>query len=521
MSEGAKRGVVSLVGAGPGDPGLITIAGVARLAEADVVVYDRLANPVLLAHARAGAELIYVGKTPDRHTLSQEEINALLVEKARAGLRVVRLKGGDPFVFGRGGEEAQALVAAGVPLEVVPGVTSAVAAPAYAGIPITHRGLASSFAVVTGHEDPSKPDSSIDWARLATGVDTLVFLMGAERLDEIAARLIEHGRDPRTPAAVIEWGTMPRQRVAAGRLSTIAAEVSAQGITSPAVTVVGDVAALRGDLRWFDNRPLSGVRVLVTRTREQASELSRALAAQGAEPVELPTIDIQATFDPREVVAMLRELGTAAFDWVIFTSANAVSIFMAQAATSGFDARIFGRARIAAIGPGTAQALARHGLRADLVPARYVAEALLEDLTPRVIRGERVLLPRAEGARDVLVNGLERAGAVVREVCLYRAVTPPEPRLEGLRRLRAGDIDVVAVASSSSVRGLVDLLRSTARDDAGDALAPLRRCSIVAIGPVTAAEVREQGLEVAAEAEEHTIEGLVRAVAECAAVSAR
>ena len=521
MSARVTPGFVSLVGAGPGDPGLITVAGVACLAEADVVVYDRLANPELLRHVKNGAELIYAGKTPDRHTLTQDEINALLVAKARLGLRVVRLKGGDPFVFGRGGEEGQALVAAGVPFEVVPGVTSAVAAPAYAGIPITHRGLASSFAVVTGHEDPSKTDSSIDWARLATGVDTLVFLMGTERLEEIVGRLIEHGRDAATPAAVIEWGTLPRQRVAAGTLATIADAVRAQGIASPAVTVVGEVASLRGELRWFDNRPLAGLRVLVTRTREQASELSRALAAQGAEPVELPTIEIEQTFDAGEVEAAMRDLRTAAFGWMVFTSANAVSIFMARVSDAGLDARVFGRTRIAAIGPGTADALERHGLRADLVPERYVAEGLLEAMAPRVMRGERVLLPRAEGARDVLVSGLEARGAAVRELRLYRAVTPAEPRLEGLRRLRAGEIDVVAVASSSSVRGLVELLRGTAApDDGGDPLAPLRACRIAAIGPVTAAAVREHGLEVAAEAEQHTIEGLVRAVEDCVSVRA-
>jgi len=528
----AARGFVSLVGAGPGDPDLITVGGAARLAEAEVVVYDRLANPALLSHARAGAELIYVGKLPDRHTLTQDEINALLVEQGLAGRRVVRLKGGDPFVFGRGGEEAEALIAAGVAFEVVPGVTSAIAAAAYAGIPVTHRTLASSFAVVTGHEDPSKDVSSIDWAHLATGVDTLVFLMGTARLGEIARRLIEHGRPADTPVAVIEWGTLPRQRTATGTLETIAAVVRAEGIEHPAVTVVGDVAALRGHLRWFDTRPLFGKRVLVTRTRQQASELCRALAAQGAEPVELPTLEIVPSFDRGELTDAIAHLQSSAFAWVVFTSANGVDLFIGHLRDAGLDARAFARSRIAAIGPGTAEALARAGLRADLVPEKFVAEGLLDAFASRVVLGQRVLLPRAEGAREVLVDGLEEMGAHVHELTLYRAAVPSQPDAEGLRRLREGEIDVVTFASSSSVRNLVEMLGETANSkqqtakgpggaesreqraegDAGDALAPLRRVVIAAIGPVTAAAVREAGLEPGVVAERYSIEGLVEAL---------
>jgi len=499
-----RPALVSLVGAGPGDPSLITIGGAARLAEADVIVYDRLANPALLAHARAGAERIYAGKEPDRHALTQEQINALLVEHGLAGRRVVRLKGGDPFVFGRGGEEAEALAAAGVPFEVIPGVTSAIAAPAYAGIPVTHRGLASSFAVVTAHEDPAKDASSIDWARLAMGVDTLVFLMGVERLPQIAARLIEHGRAASTPVAVIEWGTLPRQRVVAGTLENIAAAVRDAGVGAPAVTVVGEVVRLRDGLRWFDTRPLFGVRVLVTRTRDQASELSRALAAQGAEPVELPTIDIVASYDARAVASAIEDLRTSAYAWVIFTSGNAITEFLAHMRAAELDTRGFGRAQIAVVGPGTERALASHGLRADAVPAEYVAEGLLDVLTSRVMRGQRVLLPRAEGARPLIVDGLEARGARVDDLTLYRSDVPSSPDAEGLRRLRAGEIDVVTFASSSAVRNLVEML--------GGDIAPLRKTLIAAIGPITAQAVRDAGLDVGVTAEEYSIDGLVAAL---------
>lgn len=505
-----RPALVSLVGAGPGDPSLITVGGVARLAEAEVVVYDRLANPALLAHAPADAELIYAGKMPDRHALSQDQINAVLVEKGQAGLRVVRLKGGDPFVFGRGGEEAEALIAAGVPFEIIPGVTSSIAAPAYAGIPVTHRGVASSFAVITGHEDPSKDETSIDWAHLSTGVDTLVFLMGVGRLAEIARRLIEHGRAPSTPAAVIEWGTLPRQRVVSGTLETIAAAVSAAGVGSPAVTVVGDVVRLRDGLRWFDARPLFGKRVLVTRTRQQASALSRALAAQGAEPVELPTIEIVPSYDGRDLASAIAHLRTSAYGWTVFTSANAVALFMRHLRDAGLDARAFGRTQLAAIGPGTADALASHGLQADIptgriaVPQRFVAEGLLEAMSARAMRGQRVLLPRAEGAREVLVDGLEALGAHVHELTLYRAAVPSQPDAEGLRRLRAGEIDIATFASSSAVRNLVEML--------GGDVSPLRGVLIAAIGPVTAEAVRDAGLDVGMTAEQYSIDGLVAAL---------
>jgi uroporphyrinogen III methyltransferase/synthase len=506
MAEKGKPGTVILAGAGPGDPGLITVAAAEALARADVVVYDRLVHPRLLDLAPR-AERVYAGKGPEQHTMSQDEINALLIERARAGQTVVRLKGGDPFVFGRGGEEARALADAGVPFEVVPGVSSAIAAPAYAGIPVTQRGVASSVAFVTGHEDPAKDEQDVDWERLAGAVDTLVLLMGIGQLARIAGRLTAAGRDPATPAAVIEWGTLPRQRTVTGTLGDIVAKVEEAGLGPPAVAVVGEVVRLREALRWFDTRPLFGLRVLVTRTREQASELSRALAAQGAEPVELPAITITPRYDAERLAVAAAALAEGVYDWLLFTSANAVEIFFDFLWRAGDDARAV-RARAGAIGPGTAAALERRGIRADLAPeASYTAEGLLAALEGREMNGKHVLLPRAEGARELLVEELTQRGATVDEITLYVAVPADDIDMEGLRRLRAGEIDVATFASSSSVRALAALL--------GGDLEPLRRCRVACIGPVTARTAEEVlGRPPDVVAQEHTIAGLVRALVE-------
>lgn len=504
----ADAGHVSLVGAGPGDPGLITVAGAEALGRAEVVVYDRLVNARLLDLAPAGAERVFAGKGPSQHTMTQDEINALLIDRARAGRRVVRLKGGDPFVFGRGGEEAEALARAGIPFDVVPGVSSAVAAPAYAGIPVTHRGVASSVAFVTGHEDPAKLDEAVDWARLATAVDTLVLLMGVGQLPQIVERLLAAGRDAATPAAVIEWGTLPRQRTIEGTLGDIVGKTREAGIGAPAVGVVGEVVRLRKALRWFDARPLFGLRVLVTRTREQASELSRALAAAGAEAVELPSIQITRRYDEAQLTKAIEALRDGAYRWLLFTSANAAEIFFDALWARGLDARAV-RARLGAIGPATAEALRARGLRVDVTAAReaYTAEGLLAALEREEMSGARVLLPRAEGARELLVEALAERGAAVDEVTLYVAAVPEGAEPEGLRRLRAGEIDVATFASSSSVRNLVTML--------GGDVEPLRRCRIACIGPVTArtaAELLGRAPDVVAE--EHTIAGLVRALVE-------
>ena len=428
------------------------------------------------------------------------------MRKGREGKRVVRLKGGDPFVFGRGGEEAEALAAAGVPFEVVPGVSSAIAAAAYAGIPVTHRAMASSFAVVTGHEDAGKHETKIDWPKLATTVDTLIFLMGTAQLEEIAGRLMAHGRAADTPAAVIEWGTLPRQRTVSGTLATIGEKAQTARIEAPAITVVGEVARLRDELRWFDKRPLFGRSVLVTRTRRQSSQLSRALRAVGAEAVELPTIEIIPKADPDEVERCIAALRSSAYSWVVFTSAHGVGEFFRHLDATSLDARAFGRAQIAAIGSGTADALAAHGVRADVVPEQYVAEGLLNALARRVVHGQRVLLPRAEESRRVLVEGLEAMGAYVDELILYVAHVPKERDAEGLRRLRDGEIDVVTFASSSAVRNLIEMLDGDVRW--------LRGPLIAAIGPITAQTVRDVGLDAAIVPATHTIEALVEAVVE-------
>jgi uroporphyrinogen III methyltransferase/synthase len=502
----SRTGHVWLVGAGPGDPGLITVAGARALATAEVIVYDRLANPRLLDLALSDAERIFAGKGPEQHTMSQGDINALLVERARAGQRVVRLKGGDPFVFGRGGEEAEALAAAGISFDIVPGVSSAIAAAAYAGIPVTHRGVAASVAFVTGHEDPTKNDEDVDWERLTTAVDTLVLMMGIGQLPEIVRRLIDAGRDPATPVAVIEWATLPRQRTVVATLADVVANVQREGIRPPAVAVVGEAVRLRATLRWFDTKPLFGLRVLVTRTREQASELAPALAAEGAEPVELPAIDIVPRFDEAGLHSAVGALANGDYAWVVFTSANAVEIFFEQLWATGRDARDV-RASLAAIGPATAAALAQRGLRVDVTPDAYTAEGLLDAFAQQDVRGQHILLPRAEGARDVFIEGLRERGAEVDELTLYVAEVPRNSDAEGLRRLRAGEIDVATFASSSSVRNLVAML--------GDDIEALRRCRIACIGPITARTVEELlGRAPDMVAAEHTITGLVRVLVE-------
>ncbi len=499
-----SNGFVSLVGAGPGDPGLLTVAGRDRLERAEVVVYDRLANPALLSLAPADAEMIFAGKSPARQALTQTQINQTLVEKGLQGKRVVRLKGGDPFVFGRGGEEALALVAAGVPFEVIPGVTSAVAAPAYAGVPVTHRGLASSFAVVTGHEDDDKESASVHWRNLATAVDTIVILMGGAALAGVAAALIDGGRDPSTPAISIEWGTTTRQRSARAQLSEIAAAVREAGLGTPLLTVVGKVAALREQIGWFEQRPLFGKRVLVTRTRQQASSLAELLRDEGAEPVELATLDLAAVADDEELEAMSRRLEQGAYGWCIFTSTNAIDTVLAYFERTGRDVRAFGRSCLAALGSATANALRSHGLRADLIAADFSSQGMVQSLQGIDLHAARVLLPRAAGGSASLVSGLEDLGALVDEVVLYEARPPAEPDAETLALVRSGAIDVATFASSSSIRNLASLL--------GGDLSPLHDAVIACIGPVTAATARDLGLRVDVEPEEHTIPALVAAL---------
>jgi len=499
----AKEGFVHLVGAGPGDPGLITVKAVERLRRAEVVIYDYLANDSLLDMAPPEAERIYVGKKAGAHDMSQEEINRLLVEKGRVSV-VVRLKGGDPFIFGRGGEEALALKEAGIPFEVVPGVTSAIAVPAYAGIPLTHRDLTSSVAFVTGHEVPGKDTSAIHWDRLATGVGTIVFLMGVRHLDHIASQLMTCGRAPETPVAVIRWGTTPEQQTVTGTLATIGDIAATVGISPPAIIVVGEVAALRQELNWFEGRPLFGKTILVTRAREQASDFRVLLEGRGARCLEFPTIQVASPASWEALDNALRDLER--YDWVIFTSVNGVRFVFKRLEALGKDVRALRGLRLAAIGPKTARALQERGLRLNLVPSEYRAEAVIEALGEAEIRGRRFLLPRAARAREVLPEKLAEMGGKVDVVPAYETVRPTERADEVRRLLRGGAIHCITFTSSSTVENFVAMV-------GGDDLPSLVGQTVVAcIGPITADTAREHGLHVEITPGEYTIEALTAAL---------
>ncbi|HEX3362307.1 MAG TPA: uroporphyrinogen-III C-methyltransferase [Solirubrobacterales bacterium] len=493
----ARAGVVYLVGAGPGDPGLMTRRSLELIADADSIYYDRLIPTGALDGAREDAELIYVGKQPGVPSVPQEEIGERLIEAAKAGRSVVRLKGGDPFVFGRGGEEGEALRAAGVEFEVVPGVTAGVAATAYAGIPVTHRDDASAVAFVTGHEDPEKAETALDWPALAAFPGTLVFYMGVKRLGENAASLIEGGRDPEQPAAAIERGTWPGQRTVTATLGTIAASVEREAIKAPALIVIGDVAARREDLHWLERRPLHGRTVVVTRARAQASGLAKTLRGLGAEVVELPAIRIEPLTRAEEARAAAKRIGD--YDVICLTSPNGVKLLFEAIAEAGLDARALAGATVAAIGPGTARALAAQGIVADVVPERFVAEALVEVLEDVEVEGKRVLVARAAEARDVLPDALRERGADVDVVALYETVreAPDEKEI-----VAAQAADYVTFTSSSTVKNLTAAL--------GDRFPAAAR--IVSIGPVTSETVREAGLEVAVEAGRHDVDGLLDAL---------
>lgn len=504
MRSDKKTGTVFLVGAGPGDPGLITVKGLDCIARADVIVYDYLASPALLAHANPDAEMIYVGKKGGDHTLPQDGINALIVEKARQGHTVARLKGGDPFIFGRGGEEAEVLIAAGIPFEVVPGVTAAIGASAYAGIPLTHRDYTSDVAFVTGHEDPTKAESSIDWRALATGIGTLVFFMGVKNLPTIAASLVANGRPADTPVAVIRWGTTARQRTVTGTLATIVDETRKAGIKAPAIIIVGGVVNLRKTMRWFENRPLAGRRIVVTRAREQASDLVRKLAEYGAECIQCPTIQV---VPPPDWTGLDRSIAAVdQYDWIVFTSVNGVDFFFRRLFDKGLDVRALGHLKTATIGPATAERLRARGLKSDIIPQSYRAESVVEAFAAVPVKGRRILLPRAREARSVLPVELTRMGATVDEVTAYETRHVDDGATELTARLEAGTIDMVTFTSSSTVKNFCRLLPP---DRIHRLMADV---TVASIGPITSQTAREMGLSVNLEAAAYTIDGLVQAI---------
>ncbi|MCE5265218.1 MAG: uroporphyrinogen-III C-methyltransferase [Deltaproteobacteria bacterium] len=496
------KGKVYIIGAGPGDPGLITLRGAAAIREADVVIYDHLAAPEILGHARENVRLIYAGKQGGDHTLSQDEINRRLVEEAGAGAVVARLKGGDPFVFGRGGEEAEVLRAAGIPFEIVPGVTSAIAVPAYAGIPLTHRNHTSTVAFVTGHEDPTKGATDIDWSALAR-IGTCVFLMGVKNLPIIAENLIRSGREAATPAALVRRGTTPDQATLTGTLGDIAQKATKSRFAPPAVLVVGGVVGLRDTLNWFETKPLFGRGVVITRPEAQAEEFAELLRAAGARVIPFPVIRIAEPQSWGPLDSALERI--EAYRWIVFTSANGVGSFFRHLPEKGRDIRDLKGIRIATIGPATAQAVRALGIRVDLVPEEFVSEGVVRAFGREDLRGCRVLLPRAEQARDVIPEGLEKLGARVDVVAVYRTLRSERDAAELLPLFAAGEVDVIAFTSPSTVTNFLGIMGP------GFHLPPKVR--IACIGPVTAAAAEKAGLTVDILQERYTVPELVDAIA--------
>lgn len=491
-------GKVYLVGAGPGDPGLLTCKGRAILERCDVVVYDRLANPCLLDLAPAHAERIYVGKGPGNHAMTQEEINACLVEQGLAGKQVCRLKGGDPFVFGRGGEEALDCIAAGIPWEVVPGISSSIAAPAYAGIPVTHRNVATSFAVITGHENPDKPDTQVDWSGIANAADTLIFLMGVGNLPEICRNLVDEGRDPATPVALVRWGTRPEQRSLRGTLADIVAKVEAAGFKPPAVTVVGEVVNLQSELAWFETRPLHGKAVVVTRSRTQSSDLRDLLEDLGAEVIEFPVIAIQ----PRDIAAEAKAIvedGLSA-DWVVFTSTNAVDVLCDALWAAGGDSRALAGARLGAVGKATAKAMEARGLRADFVPSSFSAAGFVNEFPAAA--GSRILFPCGSKASSTVRDELTAKGCVVTVMPIYDTVIDGADADQVKARLAKGEVAAITFTSSSTAENFRELLPD----------ADLSGLVTVSIGPQTTATMQRLGIPPTAEADVSTLAGVVEAL---------
>ncbi|MBW4056575.1 MAG: uroporphyrinogen-III C-methyltransferase [Proteobacteria bacterium] len=499
-----NNGIVYLVGAGPGDPSLITVRGVECLRRAEVVVYDYLANEQLLCHAPGTAERIYAGKVGGRHNQGQDEINNLLVAKAGAGKIVVRLKGGDPFVFGRGGEECEALRDAGIPFEVVPGVTAAIGASAYSGIPLTHRDITASVAFVTGQEGKDKFESNIDWDRLSLGGGTVVFYMGITTLRRNMQRLIEHGRAAETPVALVRWATTACQQVLVGTLADIADRAEESGFKPPAITIVGEVVSLREKLQWYDTRPLCGKKILVTRAAEQAGEFSAKLAARGASVLECPTIRLVEPESWQLLDLAIRELPE--YDWLILTSANAVRYFFQRLDMLGLDARAVAGCRVCVVGPKTADEMRSYGVKADLIPTDYKAEGVVKEFSRLDMQGSRVLFPRADKARDIIPQELKRLGAHVDSPVAYRNIFPDRLPPETLFALEKRSVDCITFTSSSTVQNLAAMLGEELMHDM------LKGVAVASIGPITSKTCRDLGLKVDIEPQSYTMDALVAAL---------
>jgi len=499
-----NRGKVYLIGAGPGDPGLLTIKGMECIQKADVVVYDYLAAPVFLKYAKPSAEIIYVGKQGGDHTLTQDKISQLLADKGKEGKIVARLKGGDPFIFGRGGEEAEVLIDQGVEFEIVPGVTSAIAAPAYAGIPLTHREHTSSVSLITGHEDPLKQESSIKWDSLAASGSTLVFLMGVKNLPSITENLIKNGKAKETPVALVRWGTTTLQETVTGTLETIVEEVKKANLKPPAVIVVGSVVNLRKKMNWFESRPLFGKTIVVTRARVQASELTDRLSDLGARCIEIPTIRVIPPENPEPLMTAVQNL--AEYDWVVFTSVNGVKSFFGAMETQNKDVRVLGHLKFACIGPATKAELATHGIVSDILPETYRAESVVEAFSQVDIKGKQILLPRAKEARTILPKELKKMGAHIIEVTAYETIAEEAELANLTRMLDQGEVDMVTFTSSSTVKNFMAMLRK------GNLLKSGMEIPAACIGPITADTAVSLGINPRIIAAEYTINGLVDAI---------
>lgn len=505
------KGKVYLVGAGPGDARLITLKGLDCLAKGDVIVYDRLANPSLLRKAKPGADKIYVGKRTDRHTMKQEDINQLLVDLALSGKIVVRLKGGDPTIFGRVGEEAELLRQHGISYEIIPGITAAISVPAYAGIPVTHRDIASSVSIITGHESPDKLDQAIDWERVTHATGTLVFVMGVAKIGYISSQLMACGKHPDTPVALIRWGTRAEQETLVGTLADIEQRVREADFKPPAIIVVGEVVKQRELLKWAEDMPLFGSRILVTRSRSQASSLVYQIEELGGEAYEYPVIDF--AWPQGESLQHAQEAlqGLNTFDWTIFTSVNGVEFFFRHLLELGLDIRSMHRSRIIAVGPATKDALREHGLTSEELPGTFQAEGLLETFGPMLKPGQKVLLPRGDLARSWLPGELRRLGLEVVEAVMYETVPAGEDDEELLRLLGKGAIHAITFTSSSTVTYFMKALRGMEVDDPAEALS---KVTVACIGPVTAETASAAGLHVDLIAEESTIHSLVQSLVE-------